>query len=88
MRERSSTVDDALPFLRRLHAALGLGQRLDAGEDDLVERLRQLEHGARVAMPVMMLAAGAVSACAWDPATAAALAPCSTRRKRIRSSVG
>ena len=52
MRDLSSTVDDALPFLRRLHAALGLGQRLDADEDDLVERLRRLEHGARVALPL------------------------------------
>jgi diguanylate cyclase (GGDEF)-like protein len=73
MRELFSTVDDDLPFLRRLHAALGLGERMEAGEDDMVERLRRLEHGARVAMPVLMLAAGAVSACAWDPVTAAAL---------------
>lgn len=73
MRDLSSTLDEAVPLIRRVRAALGLGQTLDVREDDAVERLRHLEHGARVAMPVMMLAAGAVTACAWDPATAAAL---------------
>jgi diguanylate cyclase (GGDEF)-like protein len=73
MRDLSSTLDEAVPLIRRVRAALGLGLTLDASEDDTVERLRHLEHGARVAMPVMMLAAGAVTACAWDPATAAAL---------------
>jgi diguanylate cyclase (GGDEF)-like protein len=73
MRDLSSTLDEAVPLMRRVRTALGLGLTLDTHEDDTVERLRHLEHGARVAMPVMMLAAGAVTACAWDPATAVAL---------------
>ncbi|RPH45773.1 MAG: GGDEF domain-containing protein [Burkholderiales bacterium] len=73
MRDLSSTLDEAVPLMRRVRATLGLGIDLDGRDDDTVERLRHLEHGARVAMPVMMLAAGAVTACAWDPATAVAL---------------
>ncbi len=73
MRELSSTLDEPVPLLRRAQAALGLGAAFDDHGDDLGERLGRLEQAARVAMPVMMLAAGAVTACAWDPATAVAL---------------
>lgn len=73
MRHAHTQYDDALPLARRVHQALGLGASPEAA-DDIVARLSHLEHGARIAAPVLVLAAVALSAFAWDAATALPLA--------------
>jgi diguanylate cyclase (GGDEF)-like protein len=72
MRHVHSISDDTVPLRRRLHLALGLGAPAETAED-VVARVAQLEHGARVAAPVLVLAAVALSAFAWDAVTAVPL---------------
>lgn len=72
MRHAHSLHDDTVPLRRRLHQALGLAAPAEAAED-VVARVAHLEHGARVAAPVLVLAAVTLSAFAWDAATAVPL---------------
>ena len=72
MRPAQSIVDDSLPMLRRVHRALGRDVPAETVED-VVARVGHLEHGARVAAPVLVLTAVALSAFAWDATTAVPL---------------